>query len=269
MKVAINTCTHGGYAHYRGTKLTAEAFFRDAAEAGYDGVELGGGERFLGTPTQCLRRLAKCGLAVAAYDTSVTYNPHQPNTRAYQADIRYGQAVGATVLMTCGGFMYWHRRNTYPGDYDLFADNLGRATDYAARHGMTLAFHPHCGSIVETAAETRQMLRRLPELKLCVDIAHLEAAGEDARRYCRQFRRQIVYTHIKDFSHRHNSFIELGRGDGKLDVAACVGELARAKYDGWLTVELDRGEKEFRRVGLTALESARRCRRYLRTKCGV
>ena len=268
MKTAMNGCTWGGYAAFTGRACGAEQFFREAAEAGFEGIELGGGESFLGSPAACRKRAEACGLEIAAYSAGVTYNPHPPNTRQYRQDIRYAQALGVRTLMVCGGFMPYWRRNTYPHDYDMFAGNLARAMEYAAKRGLTIAYHPHCGCIVETIAETREMVKRLAGLKLCVDIAHLAAAGEDAVKFIRTFRRQIVYTHVKDYSGRRNSFIELGKGD-TFDVAACVGELRRVGYDGWLCVELDRPREEFERTGRTPLGSAKMCRRYLRTKCGV
>jgi len=41
MKAAINACTWGGYAQFTGGQFSAEA--------GYDDVEVGGDEEFLGT----------------------------------------------------------------------------------------------------------------------------------------------------------------------------------------------------------------------------
>ena len=111
------------------------------------------------------------------------------------------------------------------------------------------------------------MVKRLPRLKFCVDIAHSEAAGDDALAFIRRFGKRIITTHIKDYSWKYDSFVELGRGDGRLDVAACVKGLARAGYDGWLTVELDKRFERLPGKVRTPLESAKMCRRYLK-RCG-
>ncbi len=42
MKVAINPCTWGGYATFKGVPFDWQQFVRDAAQAGYAGVEFGG-----------------------------------------------------------------------------------------------------------------------------------------------------------------------------------------------------------------------------------
>ncbi len=172
------------------------------------------------------------------------------------------------IIMCCGGFIPNQRRNTYDFDYDMFADNLGRAIRFAEKLGLTLAFHPHRGCVVETIEETQQMIKRLPELKLTADIAHLEASGANAMEFCRQFGDRIVYTHIKDYHWKKDSFVELGKGDGNLDVADCVRILDEAGYEGWLTVELDKRHDRFTNPP-TPLESSRLSRRYLKRHCKI
>lgn len=264
MKTAINACLWRGGAKFCGTEYDWRTFVREAAEAGYEGVELGGSRETLGTPRECRSFVEGLGLEIAAFGNNVTYNPWRPNTTSYQRSIRYAAALGVKTIMTCGGFLPNQRRNTYAFDYDMFAGNLGAAMAYAEKHGSTIAYHPHRGSVVETVAEARQMAKRLPELKFCVDIAHLEASGEDALKFIRTFKDRIISTHIKDYSWKKDSFAELGRGDSKLDVAQCVGALKRIGYDGWLVVELD---KKWTARDPSPLESAKRCRRYL-VRCG-
>lgn len=266
MKVAINGCTWGSYARHLGKKRTWRTFVREAAQAGYGGVEFGGSDETTGPPDKCRKFIESLGLEIAASGLNVTYNPYPPNTRQYKQSIRYAARLGVKTLMCCGGFLPSQRRNTYDWDYDMFAGNLGAAIEYAGKHGLTVAFHNHRGCVVETIRETREMVQRLgDDFKICVDIAHLEASGQDALKYIRTFGKHIVYTHIKDYSWRHDSFVELGKGDGALDVGACIRELENAGYDGWLTVELDK--KWFAKRPPTALDSARMCRRYLK-KCG-
>jgi inosose dehydratase len=262
MKTAVNGTVWGGYAKFTGAAYDWKQFVREAAEAGYEGVEIGGSEKSLGKPAECRAFVESCGLEIAAFSANVTYNPWPPNTESYRQSLRYAAELGVTTIMTCGGFIPNQRRNTYPFDYDMFAGNLGRAMEYAERRGLTIAYHPHRGSVVETIREAAEMVRRLPTLKFCIDIAHLEASGENALAFIERFHRRIIYTHIKDYSWKRDSFIELGKGDGKLDPAACVRRLARHGYDGWLALELDKKYPVKGKV-LTPLESARMCRRYL------
>ena len=267
MKAAINSCTWAGYAKHRNVPFAAETFFREAAEAGYAGVEVGGGEAVLGTPSACRNLARQYGLELAAYGSGITYNPWPPNTRQYRDDIRYAARLGVPLLMVCGGFMPSPRRNTYGFDYDMFAGNLGAMVEAAARRDITVAFHPHRGCIVETVKEAGELVKRLPAVRFCPDFAHLEASGEDALRFLSRFGSRCVYTHVKDYRWDQNTFTELGKGKSKLSVAECVASLRTRGYDGWLCVELDK--KFAGEAPRTPLESARISRAYLRKFCGV
>jgi inosose dehydratase len=259
MHVAINPCTWAGYVKHTGTTFDWQQFVRDAAAAGYAGIEFGGTPL---PPRDARAFVASCGLEICAYGLNVLYDLRWKGAKDYRRGIEYAAELGVKTLMTCGGFMGNNRRTTYAGDYDKFAENLGGAMAYARKLGCEIAFHNHRGCIVETIAETKEMTKRLPALKLCVDIAHLEASGEDALTFITTFHERIIHTHIKDYSWKKDSFIELGKGDGTLDVAATVRALARAGYRGWLCVELD---KNWARVPRPApLQSALQCRRYLR-----
>ncbi len=261
MKTAINACTWRGYAKYKGSETDWKDFVRDAAASGYDGVELGGTRETLGEPAECLAFVREQGLEISAFAANVTYNPYEPNTRDYRASMDYAAELGVNMLMTCGGFIPNSRRNSYDFDYDIFAGNLGAAIDYAADKGLTLAYHPHRGAVVETIAETRKMIERLPNFNICIDIAHLMACYVDVVDFINLFHDRIVYTHIKDYHIAQDSFIELGHGDCAQSVDQCLDALIEHRYNDWLTVELDKKFNEH--TDRTPLESARMNRTFL------
>jgi inosose dehydratase len=245
------------YAKEKATPLNLGQCLREARSAGYEAVEVGGGEAILGAPAHFLKLTRDNGLQISAYASSVTYNSWPPNIKTYQADMRYAAEVGVKIMMICGGFSHYGRRNQYAADYEIFGGNLGKAMNFAHKLGLEIAYHPHRGCIVETGDETALLLKRLPKLKLCLDIAHLEASGDDAVKFINRFGKKIISTHIKDYDIKKNVFTELGRGNTRLDVGKCVAALEKVGYQGWLCVELD---KTFR----TPLESAKISRSYLK-----
>jgi inosose dehydratase len=267
MRTAVNGTVWGSLSKALGKTYGWQDIVREAAAAGYEGVELGGNEKSLGKPADCLAFVREQGLDIAAFFAGVTYNPWKPNTEQYREAMRYAAELGVTTITVCGGFMPNQRRNTYSFDYDMFAGNLGAAMRYAERLGLEVAFHPHRGCVVETIGEALQMVKRLPRLKFCIDTAHLEACNEDALKFIRLFGKRITATHIKDYSWKQDSFVEPGKGDGKLSVSSCVKLLQKQGYQGWYTIELDRKWDGVKRVP-QPLDVARNCRRYLRT-CGV
>ena len=164
MKTSIHILTWKGYAQEQKIPFNLPQCLEEVRDAGYEGVEVGGGEAVLGKPDEFLNLTEKLGLEIAAYSCSVTYNPWPPNVKAYQADMRYAARLGVKTIMTCGGFNYYTRRNQYAADYDLFGKSLGAALKFAHKTGLEIAFHPHAGSIVETGKEAALLLKRIPDL---------------------------------------------------------------------------------------------------------
>ena len=262
MQTAINGTVWSGLGKALGVTYDWKRIVSEAAQAGYEGIEMGGSEESLGKARDTRAFIEGRGLRIAAWFASVTYNPWAPNTAAYQKAIRYAAELEVPLVTVCGGFMSNQRRNTMASDYDMFAGNLGRAMRFAARHGVTLAFHPHRGCIVETITETRALLKRLPDLRLCIDTAHLEACGENTVAFIKAFGPAIIATHIKDYSWKQDSFVEPGKGDGTLDVAKAITALRAKGYSGWYTIELDRNWERCKQRP-QPLAVARRCRKFL------
>lgn len=148
--------------------------------------------------------------------------------------------------------------------------------------GVRTVFHPHCGSYIETPAETGQLLDSTdPELiGLVFDTGHhvygtgrADGDGLEAVKGLQQFSERIRYVHFKDVdpviaararsegwqfrdSVAEGLYCELGRGS--VDFAAVLAWLREQGYSDWITVEQD----VLPGMG-TPLESASRNRDFL------
>lgn len=262
MRTAVNGTIWGGLSKVHGKQYSWQDIVRETAEAGFKGIEMGGSEGRMGPAREVRRFIESSGLQISSWFANVTYNPYPPNKADYEASIRYAGELGVGIVTVCGGFMPNQRRTTSAPDYDMFAGNYARAMKAAKRAGVTLAFHPHRGCVVETIAETREMVRRLPDFRICIDTAHLESCREDALKFISTFGDRIVATHIKDYCWKRDSFVEPGKGDGALDVARCMAALRREGYKGWYTIELDKAWDKFPGKP-EPLAVARSCRRWL------
>lgn len=121
-------------------------------------------------------------------------------------------------------------------------DGLGAVLDHAARRGVTLAFEPEPGMVVDTLDRASRLfddLGRPAGLRLTVDIGHLECMGEwPFAHRLEPWRGLIANVHVDDqFACRHE---HLPFGSGDVDVAAALAALAAAGYRGGLHVELPR-----------------------------
>ena len=122
--------------------------------------------------------------------------------------------------------------------------------------GMTLAFHNHVGTYVETPAETARLLDETdPDLVgWCLDIGHLAFGGGNAIDLLPGYADRVRHVHAKDVDPdvlaqaraggwsfgqalAHYIFPPLGRGMARIpDV---VEALRRVGYDGWYVIEQD------------------------------
>jgi inosose dehydratase len=144
------------------------------------------------------------------------------------------------------------------------------------RSGLRTAFHPHCGSFVETAREVEALMSRTDPalLGLCLDTGHVTYAGGDPVATFERYRGRVWHVHFKDCEPRiaaearrsqhdyftavrHGVFCELGRGS--VDFPRLVSVMRDGGYDGWIVVEQD----VLPALG-TPEASARRNRAYLR-----
>jgi inosose dehydratase len=77
------------------------------------------------------------------------------------------------------------------------ADELGRIL--AEQYGVTLQFHPHADSHVETQTQTERLLAETDPafVSLCLDTGHLAYRRADSVEIIRAFPDRIGYVHIK------------------------------------------------------------------------
>ncbi|MBI5724764.1 MAG: sugar phosphate isomerase/epimerase [Planctomycetes bacterium] len=259
MKIAHQAMTWGGWWGKQKVPFNLDVLLDEVKQAGYQGVELGGGEKTLGKPAEFVKKLADHGVELAAFAANVSANPYPPSTERYQKDMDYAAAIGMKMLMVCGGFLPPNnRRNAYDNDYRIFGDNLGQACQYAAKNGQTVAFHNHCGCMVETAQEVEKLLKYLPDLKLCIDTGHLAAAGGDSTEFINKFRGRLVHVHLKDYDPVNYCFTELGRGKAGIDFPGFFQALEKNGYNGWIVVERDDPP-------MSGLESATISRQFLKS----
>jgi inosose dehydratase len=122
-----------------------------------------------------------------------------------------------------------------------------------AAEGLTVALHPHVGTLIETAEQVRLALARI-DVGWCLDTGHLLIGGFDPAAFARDYGDRVVHAHLKDVDEaiaarlrcgqcsllqatRQGLFLPLGRGDA--GIASVLDALAPHRYEGWLVLEQD------------------------------
>jgi L-ribulose-5-phosphate 3-epimerase len=113
--------------------------------------------------------------------------------------------------------------------------------DYAERAGVTLAFEPEPGMLVDTMSSFAALTESVdsPRLKLTLDVGHLHCQGETPiADVIRRWGGRLANVHIEDMRtgvHEHLMF-----GEGEMDFPPIIAALAEIGYDGGVHVELSR-----------------------------
>jgi sugar phosphate isomerase/epimerase len=126
--------------------------------------------------------------------------------------------------------------------WDLLVDGCERVLAHAERNGVTLAFEPEPGMLVERLEDYEELQRRLGHpsaLGLTLDIGHIVCLEPMSVTECvRRGADTLVHVHIEDMRrgvHEHLMF-----GEGEVDLDESLSVLSEVGYEGLVAVELSR-----------------------------
>lgn len=170
------------------------------------------------------------------------------------------ERLGTQVVTLCTGTRdpedMWRRHpdNGTPGAWRDLLASMEEALGIAEEHGITLAFEPETGNVVDSAKKGRRLLDevRSPRLKVVMDAANLFDAGDPDRRLSSSgavlgeafelLGGDLVLAHAKDVK-ESGEVVAAGKGD--LDYGLYLEHLRGAGYDGPLVMHgLEEGEVE-------------------------
>jgi inosose dehydratase len=143
-----------------------------------------------------------------------------------------------------------------PGQWKQVARVVAEAAQVADEFGLSLVFHPHAATYIETPEETEQFfdVTSASNIGLCLDTGHCAYAGGDPAVEAEKYRELLRFIHIKDVdanvmaevrrSHLNfeqaiaaNAFTIIGQGS--VDFPAFFAVLYKSNYPGWMVVEQD------------------------------
>jgi inosose dehydratase len=248
-----------------GGDISLETCLQDAAEIGYEGVELG--RKFPRNGQKLSSILSDYGLRLIGgwHSGFLTERSVKEEWKAAANQVRLLKDGGSQTLVygECGlmtGASPWDEPlskrpdlkgvelSTYAGKLNEFAIRLKES-------GVTLAYHHHLKMLVERAEDIDALCESTrEEVGLLLDTGHAYAAGADYTEILRRFGSRVVHIHLKDVRRNilerarkndwsFNSAVREGMftvpGDGDIDFSA-IGEFIRSSgYRGWVVVEAE------------------------------
>jgi inosose dehydratase len=234
-----------------------ESVLSEMAELGMRGTELGAPGFLPDDPARLSSMLARHGLAlVGGFVPLVLHEQRvdQAIEETRRAARLMSQAGGHMLVVAAVQDVEWSAPTELDdAGWTRLAEHLNQVASLAGEYGMTVALHPHAGTVIETAEQVEHALE-VVEVGWCLDTGHLLLGGADPVEFARTHGDRVVHVHLKDVDAtlaaelrtRHRSlvsathdglFLPLGKGDAR--IGEVMDALQTHEYDGWLVLEQD------------------------------
>ncbi|MDQ7261551.1 myo-inosose-2 dehydratase [Paracoccus sp. PS-1] len=274
-----------------GADIPTEQILHEAGQLiGFDGIE--NGHRWPDEPLALKELLGRYGLKFISgwYSTALLTRSVEEEIAAVQGHLAKLKANGCKVCIACECSNTVHGRpdvpvnarpRLTPAEMAAFGRRMEEFAQYLAGQGITLAYHHHMGTVVESPEEIDAFMAATgPATHLLFDAGHCTFGGGDPEAVLRKHVGRVAHFHAKNIRRavteevraRDMSFLQgvlagaftvPGDPEGAIDFQPLLKILAEAGYDGWLVIEAEqdpgkRNPLEYQSLGLKSLKDMAR-----------
>jgi inosose dehydratase len=273
-----------------GGEIPFEQCVSEMALAGFKGSEVG--NKYPKDPAVLNKALGLRGLTIcnAWFSSFLTTRPYAEVEAEFIQHRDFLHAVGARVIgaaeqgHSIQGLdlpVFDQKPSFTDAEWTRLTEGLDKLGRRAQEKGMTLTYHHHMGTGVQTAAEIDRLMEHTTPglLDLLFDTGHLVFAGEDHLAVLKKWGKRIKHVHLKDvrpavvakIKAEKKSFLTAVKsgaftvpGDGSVDFVPVFQALRDLAYQGWWVVEAEQDP-----ALANPLEYAIKARSYIRAKAGI
>jgi inosose dehydratase len=275
-----------------GKENTFEQCISEMALAGYTGSEIGNKyPRDIEVLKKALK-LRNMNICNAWFSTFLLTRPYEEVEAEIVKFADFLHALGAKVVgvseqsYSIQGRMeipvFEQRHILSDEEWKRLCEGLNKLGKAVKARGISLTFHHHMGTVVQSAADTDRLMQGTdPEyVSLLFDTGHFAYCGENPLEIVKKHGSRIKHVHLKDIrpfvvqrvKTEHLSFLQgvrLGAftvpGDGGgVDFAPVFQELDRIGYEGYMLVEAEQDP-----AIANPLEYAIKARKFIRENTGL
>jgi len=271
-----------------GADISLDQCLRDAGEIGFDGIEHG--HKMPADPAALQAALAPHGLRLVSgrHSLHLLARSVEDEKRAIQPHLDLLKAMGCQVCIVCETSNAIHGDDNRPlvdgpeivGDeaWAKFGADIEAIAQHVADRGLTLVYHHHMGTVVESPHEIDHLMANTgPATRLLLDTGHCLFGGGDPIALARRYMNRVGHIHAKNLRAdvaatvevEHLSFLEgVRRGaftvpgdiEGAVDFLPVLRIAAQHGYQGWLVIEVEqdpavRNPFDYQSLGLLSLKS--------------
>jgi len=269
-----------------GGEITFEQCVSEMALAGFTGSEVG---NKYPRDTKVLKKaldLRNLQICNAWFSTFLTTQSYEQVEKDFVEHCMFLKTMGATIVGVA------EQGNSIQGRQDLpvfdakpinttqqwekLTTGLNKLGKKAQEMGLTLTYHHHMGTGVQTSEEIDYLMQHTDDalVGLLYDSGHLVFSGEDAMAVLKKWIGRIRHVHLKDVREERReqaikekwSFLKGVKegvftvpGDGMIDFRPILTYLKENGYTGWWVVEAEQDPAK-----ANPLEYAMKARAYIR-----
>jgi inosose dehydratase len=250
-----------------GADITTTRILDEAGrQIGFDGIE--NGHRWPEDPEELRALLASYGLKFISgwYSTELLIRSVEEEIAAVQPHLAKLKHNGCTVCIVCetsnaihgdAGRAVNDRPTLTAAEMTAFGAKLESFAAYLAGQGVTLVYHHHMGTIVESPAEIDALMAATgPHTHLLFDAGHCAFGGGDPVAVLTRHIGRVRHFHAKNIRPDvvakvraegwsflkgvvEGAFTVPGDQEGGIDFAPLLQRLAGANYTGWIVIEAE------------------------------
>ena len=275
-----------------GKENTFEQCVSEMALAGFTGSEVG--NKYPKDPEVLKKALELRGVEICNqwFSSFLITKPFEEVEKEFRAQLTFLKAMGSKIIgaseqsHSVQGQMetpvFGHKYVMNDEEWELLCTGLNKLGKIAKEeYGISLTFHHHMGTVVQTAEETARLMEGTdPEyVNLLFDSGHFAYCGEDPVAMVKKYVDRIKHVHLKDIrpdvvakvKAEDMSFLAGVRAgaftipaDGCVDFDSIFKVLEEADYTGYMVVEAEQDPAK-----ANPLEYAIRARKFIAEKTGL
>lgn len=274
-----------------GSENTFEQCISEMALAGFTGCEVG--NKYPRDDIPALKKalsLRNMQICNAWFSSFLLTKPYDEVEKDFTDHISFLKEMGAKVvgiseqsysIQGTDKSVFKDKYIMNDNEWARLCDGVNRLGKVAKDMGISLTYHHHMGTVVQTAAEIDRLMENTdPELfSLLYDSGHLAYCGEDYIGVLKKYANRVKHVHLKDIrpeviekvKKKNLSFLEgvrLGTftvpGDGAIDFGPIFDILADSGYEGYVLVEAEQDPAK-----ANPFEYALKARKYIAEKAGL
>jgi inosose dehydratase len=270
-----------------GAHITLEQCLSETAEIGFDGIEKGHKMPTTGDALSAVLKPHGLKFISGWHSLNLLTHSVEDEKLAIQPHLDLLKSQGCKVCITCETSNAIHgaddtavneKPNLAADAWEKFGADVEAIAAYCADQGVTLVYHHHMGTVVETPAEIDRFMEVTgPATKLLFDTGHCLFGGGDPAEVGARHMARTAHLHAKNVRPdvmkqvrdeglsflegvRRGVFTVPGDAEGAVDFPPVLKVAAEHGYQGWLVIEAEqdpdvRNPFEYQSMGLKALKA--------------